>query len=323
MCLPKRATTWGCPYSYQSRCYKPRKKKMTTLTNEPTNKSRRILSKTEQERINHTLSYLLAVALSAILIFPLFWMVSTSFKTLEEANAPKPVWLPAEPQWTAYQQILSNPDWLLYISNTIFVTVLAVGGTLVSVTMVAYAFGRLQWPGRDAIFYIMLGTLMLPVQTTLVPQYVLFNRLGWVDTFNPIIIPGFFAGGAAMIFLLRQFLMSIPRELDEAALIDGASQWQIFWYVILPLMKPALVTVGLLLLVGTWNSLQFPLIYLQSKGLHTLPIAILNLINPQANTQPWPLIMATSLIAVLPLIVIFMFAQRYFTESIVLTGSKG
>lgn len=297
------------------------KNEQIPLTPRPT--YRPILGKTERQRIIHTLSYVLTFGLSAVLIFPLFWMVSTSFKTMAEANAPKPVWLPAVPQWDAYAQILANPDWLLYISNTIFVTIVAVGGTLVSVTAVAYAFGRLQWPGRNFIFYIMLGTLMLPVQTTLVPQYVLFNWLGWIDTFNPITIPGFFAGGAAMIFLLRQFLMSIPRELDEAALIDGANQWQIFWFIILPLMKPAMVTVGLFILVGTWNSLQFPLIYLQSKGLHTLPIAILNLINPQATTQPWPLIMATSLIAVLPLILIFMFAQRYFTESIVLTGSKG
>ncbi len=284
---------------------------------------RRALNRTGRQRVIHTVSYLLAIGLSAVLVFPLFWMVSTSFKTMSEANAPKPVWIPAAPQLDAYAQIWANPDWLLYISNTVFVTIVAVGGTLISVTAVAYAFGRLQWPGRNFIFYLMLGTLMLPVQTTLVPQYVLFNWMGWIDTFNPITIPGFFAGGAAMIFLLRQFLMSIPRELDEAALIDGANQWQIFWYIILPLMKPAMVTVGLFILVGTWNSLQFPLIYLQSKGLHTLPIAILNLINPQATTQPWPLIMATSLIAVLPLIVIFMFAQRYFTESIVLTGSKG
>lgn len=281
------------------------------------------MNKHQRERLTHSISYVLTIALSVVLIFPLFWMVSTSFKTMEEANAPKPVWIPAAPQLDAYVQILADSDWLLYISNTVFVTVLAVGGTLISVTVVAYAFGRLQWPGRDLIFYIMLGTLMLPIQTTLVPQYVLFNWLGWIDTFNPITIPGFFAGGAAMIFLLRQFLMAIPRELDEAALIDGANQWQIFWYIILPLMKPAMVTVGLLLLVGAWNSLQFPLIYLQSKELHTLPIAILNLINPQATIQPWPLIMATSLIAVLPLIVIFMFAQRYFTESIVLTGRKG
>lgn len=268
-------------------------------------------------------AYAIAISLSLVLVFPLFWMISTSLKTDAEANAPKPVWVPEEPQLDAYQEIIANPDWTLYVSNSIFVTLLSVVGTVVSVTIVAYAFSRLQWPGRNIVFFAMMGTLMLPIQTTLIPQFVLFNKLKWVDTFNPITIPGYFAGGAAMIFLLRQFMLSIPRELDEAALIDGASHFQIFWHVILPLCRPAMATVGLFVFVGQWNALQFPLIYLQSRNLHTLPMAILNLVNPQQTSQPWPLIMATSLIAVLPLIVMFLFVQRYFVESIVLTGSKG
>jgi multiple sugar transport system permease protein len=267
--------------------------------------------------------YLLAMSLAVVLVFPLFWMVSTSLKTDEEANAPKPVWLPARPQLDAYEQILSDPDWLGYIANSIFVTVLAVGGTLASVTIVAFAFSRLEWPGRNAIFYLMLSTLMLPLQATLVPQYVLFNQLEWINTFNPITIPGYFAGGAAMVFLLRQFMLSIPKELDEAALVDGASYFQIFWHVILPNTKPALTTVGLFLFVGHWNSLQLPLIYLQRRELQTLPMAILNLYNPQQTRQPWTLIMATSLLAVVPLVIVFLLVQRYFVESIVLTGTKG
>ncbi len=267
--------------------------------------------------------YLLALSLTAVLIFPLFWMVSTSLKTDEEANAPKPVWLPAKPQLDAYKQILSDADWLLYITNSVFVTILAVGGTLASVTIVAFAFSRLDWPGRNVVFFLMLSTLMLPLQATLVPQYVLFNQMDWINTFNPITIPGYFAGGAAMVFLLRQFMLSIPKELDEAALVDGASYFQIFWHVILPNIKPALTTVGLFLFVGHWNSLQMPLIYLQKKELQTLPMAILSLYNPQQTRQPWTLIMATSLVAVVPLVVVFLAVQRYFVESIVLTGTKG
>lgn len=276
-----------------------------------------------REMLNHFFAYAIAISLSLVLVFPLFWMISTSLKTDAEANAPKPVWVPAEPQLDAYQEIIANPDWSLYVSNSIFVTLLSVVGTVLSVTIVAFAFSRLQWPGRNVVFFAMMGTLMLPIQTTLIPQFVLFNKLKWVDTFNPITIPGYFAGGAAMIFLLRQFMLSIPRELDEAALIDGASHFQIFWHVILPLSRPAMATVGLFVFVGQWNALQFPLIYLQSRNLHTLPMAILNLVNPQQTSQPWPLIMATSLIAVLPLIVMFLFVQRYFVESIVLTGTKG
>lgn len=267
--------------------------------------------------------YIMVLCLSVVLVFPLFWMVSTSLKTEDEANAPKPVWIPAKPQLDAYKAIIENPDWRTYISNSIFVTTLAVMGTLASVTIVAFGFSRVEWPGRNLVFYLMLGTLMLPIQATLVPQYVLFNELGWVNTFNPITIPGYFAGGAALVFLLRQFMLSIPREMDEAALVDGASYFQVFWHVVLPNTKPAIATVGLFLFVGQWNSLQFPLIYLQSKELHTLPMAILNLFNPQQSRQPWTLIMATSLVAVVPLIIVFLAVQRYFVESIVLTGTKG
>ncbi len=269
------------------------------------------------------LMYLASISLSLVLVFPLFWMVSTSFKTEAEANAPKPVWLPAKPQLDAYERIIQDPDWKLYIFNSLFVTFLSVTGTVVSVTVVAFAFSRVDWPGRNVVFFLMLSTMMLPIQTTLVPQYVLFNKLKWVNTFNPITIPGYFAGGAAMVFLLRQFMLAIPKELDEAARIDGAGYLRVFWHIILPLSKPAMATVALFVFVGQWNALQFPLIYLQSKGLHTLPMAILNLVNPQATSQPWPTIMATSLVAVVPLIIVFLAVQRYFVESIVLTGRKG
>lgn len=295
----------------------------TEKTLNPARISEGTIRKRRRELVQKVLYYILAILTSLVLAFPLFWMISTSFKTEEESNAPTPVWIPEEPQLDAYRAILENPDWGLYISNSIFVTVLAVTGTLVSVTIVAFAFSRLEWPGRNIIFFLMLGTMMLPIQTTLVPQYVLFNRLNWINTFNPVTIPGYFAGGAAMVFLLRQFMLTIPKELDEAALIDGASYWQIFWRVILPLCKPALATVGLFIFVGTWNALQFPLIYLQRRELHTLPMAILSLINPQQSRQPWPVIMATSLIAVTPLIAVFLSVQRYFVESIALTGRKG
>lgn len=211
----------------------------------------------------------------------------------------------------------------LYFSNSAFVTTLAVLGTLVSVAAVAYAFSRIQWPGRNIVFFLMLSTLMLPYQTTLVPQYVMFNKIGWVGTYNPIIIPGFFAGGALYIFLLRQFMLGLPKELDEAALIDGASHFQIWWHIILPLCKPALATIAVFLFVANWNSLQAPLIYLQRANMYTLPVVIANLINPQVQVQPWPLIMAASALTMIPLIVVFFFTQRYILESVALTGTKG
>jgi ABC-type glycerol-3-phosphate transport system permease component len=276
-----------------------------------------------RQAISNGIVYLLLLAGSGFMLFPLFWMISTSLKTMEEANSPRITWWPAHPQLDAYRQVLTDSRWLLYFSNSAFVTTLAVVGTLVSVAAVAYAFSRIQWPGRNIVFFLMLSTLMLPYQTTLVPQYVMFNKIGWVGTYNPITIPGFFAGGALYIFLLRQFMLGLPKELDEAALIDGASHFQIWWHIILPLCKPALATIAVFLFVSHWNSLQAPLIYLQRTSMYTLPVVIANLINPQVRVQPWPLIMAASALTMIPLIVVFFFTQRYILESVALTGTKG
>lgn len=276
-----------------------------------------------RQAFSNGIVYLLLLAGSGFMLFPLFWMLSTSLKTMEEANSPRITWWPAQPQADAYHQVLTDSRWLLYFSNSAFVTTLAVLGTLVSVAAVAYAFSRIQWPGRNIVFFLMLSTLMLPYQTTLVPQYVMFNKIGWVGTYNPIIIPGFFAGGALYIFLLRQFMMGLPKELDEAALIDGANYFQIWRHIILPLCKPALATIAVFLFVGNWNALQAPLIYLQRANMYTLPVVIANLINPQVRVQPWPLIMAASALTMIPLVIVFFFTQRYILESVALTGTKG
>lgn len=287
------------------------------------NRSESFLPRKIRQAFSNGIIYLLLLAGSGFMLFPLFWMISTSLKTMEEANSPLITWWPAKPQLDAYRQVLTDSRWLLYFSNSAFVTTLAVLGTLVSVAAVAYAFSRIQWPGRNIVFFLMLSTLMLPYQTTLVPQYVMFNKIGWVGTYNPIIIPGFFAGGALYIFLLRQFMLGLPKELDEAALIDGASHFQIWWHIILPLCKPALATIAVFLFVANWNSLQAPLIYLQRANMYTLPVVIANLINPQVRVQPWPLIMAASALTMIPLIIVFFFTQRYILESVALTGTKG
>ena len=255
--------------------------------------------------------------------FPLLWMLLTSFKSTAEANAPQIVWLPTKPQIDAYTTILADPSFQRSYFNSVFVAVLALTGTLISIAAVAYAFSRIQWPGRNMVFFLMISTLMIPAQALIVPQYVFFNLFGWIGTFNPVTIPGFFAGGAAMIFLLRQFMAQIPQELDEAAELDGANHIQIWWHVILPLCKPALATIGTFLFVGTWNSLLNPVIYLQSSDLYTLPVYVSSLVNPQQTSQPWPTIMAASVLTALPLIIVFLFAQRYLLQSIVLSGAKG
>ena len=196
-------------------------------------------------------------------------------------------------------------------------------GTVTSIALVSFSFARLEWPGKRIVFALMLGTLMLPAQATLVPQYVLFYNLGWIRTFNPITLPGFFAGGAALVFLLRQFMMSIPKELDEAAMIDGANPLQIWWNIIMPLSRPAIATVTVFLFVGQWNNLLNPLLYLQKPELYTMPIYVAQKFNLQESPIPWNDIMAASVAFVIPVLVVFLLTQRYFIEGITMTGSKG
>jgi ABC-type glycerol-3-phosphate transport system permease component len=269
------------------------------------------------------LLYVLLTGASMVMAFPLFWMVSTSLKSQQEANTPKIIWLPSKVLFDAYQAVLTDPDFLRAYFNSIFYTTLALAGTLISIAAVAYAFSRIEWPGRDVVFFLMLSTMMIPAQALIVPQYVFFHRLDWIGTFNPLVIPGYFAGGAAMIFLLRQSMIQIPKEMDESAVIDGAGHVQIWWQIILPLVKAPLATVATFLFIGFWNNLLGPLIYTQSSELYTLPVYVSQLININNTIQPWPTIMTAAVLTTVPLIVLFFFAQRYILESVVLTGMKG
>jgi ABC-type glycerol-3-phosphate transport system permease component len=257
------------------------------------------------------------------MIFPLFWMISSSLKTLEETNSAGIIWLPDKPTIEAYVNIFRNSDFLRSYFNTVFYVSLALVGTLLSISVVSYAFSRITWPGRNVVFFLMLSTMMIPPQALIVPQYVFFNKLDWVGTFNPIIIPGFFAGGAAMVFLLRQSMAQIPKELDESAYVDGANHIQIFWEVILPLVKAPLATVSTFLFVGFWNSLLAPLMYLQTVDLYTLPVFVSTLYNINLTVQQWPTIMTAAVLTTIPLIIIFFFAQRFILDSVVMTGLKG
>lgn len=269
------------------------------------------------------LLYIVLIAGSAFFLFPLVWMVGTSLKTINEVGQPQLNLLPAVPQWVNYTKLFNDPSFITSYVNSIFVTTLVLLGTISSITLVSYAFSRLEWPGRNVVFALMMGTLMLPAQATLVPQFVLFTNLGWVPGFNPITIPGFFAGGAALIFLMRQFLLGLPRDLDEAALVDGANPLQIWWHIIMPLSRPAIATITVFLFVGQWNSLFAPLIYLKSADLNTMPIYVSLKFTLQTSPVPWQDIMAASVAFVAPVLVVFILTQRYFTEGISFTGSKG
>ncbi len=267
--------------------------------------------------------YAALIGAGIFFLFPVAWMTGTSLKTIEEVGQAQLSIIPAEPQWSNYTKELTNRAFYRAYGNSIYTVLMVLLGTVSSLAVVAFAFSRLQWPGRNVVFTLMLGTLMLPAQATLVPQYVLFYELGWLRTFNPITLPGFFAGGAALVFLLRQFMLTLPRELDESAVIDGANPLQLLWYVILPLSRPAVATVTVFLFVGQWNNLVQPLLYLQKAELFTMPIYVAQKNNLQESPIPWQDIMTASVLFVIPVLVVFILTQRYFTEGIALTGSKG
>jgi multiple sugar transport system permease protein len=275
------------------------------------------------KHIRKILLYAALIAASLFFLFPLAWMVGTSLKTIEEVGRSQLNLVPADPQWANYDKLFNDDSFYRAYFNSIFIVTMVLLGTVTSVSLVAYSFSRLEWKGRDLVFAAMMSTLMLPYQATLVPQYVMFNEMNWIRTFNPITIPGFFAGGAALIFLLRQFMMGIPKELDEAAMIDGANPLQIWWYLIMPLSRPAVATISVFLFVGTWNNLMMPLIYLQKPALYTMPVYVAQKLNLQESPLPWQDVMAASVSFVVPVLVVFIFTQRYFIEGISTTGTKG
>lgn len=268
---------------------------------------------------------LLTIGLAAIFVFPFFWTVSSSLKTPAEIFSFPPTMLPAVPQWKNYLTVMTKVPYLTWVGNSLFVVIASTLGVILTSSIVAYSFSRFEYRGRDLLFVLTLSTMMLPAQVTLIPQFVLFNAIGWINTLNPLWVPYWFGGGAFYIFLLRQFIMSLPRELDEAALIDGASYFRVFWSVLMPLMKPAIATVAIISFIGGWNEFLTPLIYLSSQDKFTVAVGLDFFQNvPESAGEPTQhLLMAASVIAIIPCLVLFFSAQRYFIEGIVLSGIKG
>lgn len=274
---------------------------------------------------NLVLIYLTLAVLGVIFIFPFFWTVSSSLKQVWELTTFPPTWLPENPQWNNYTYVLTKVPFLVWTWNSIIVVALSTLGTVLSASIVAYSFARFRYRGRNVIFVLTLATMMLPAQVTLIPQFVLFHKLGWVETIRPLWVPMWFGGGAFFIFLFRQFFMSLPRELDEAALIDGASYPRIFWSIILPLSGPVLATVAVISFIAGWNDFVNPLIYLHTPDKYTLAVG-LNYFRSLPETSGMPtqhLLMAASVMVIAPVLLIFFAAQRYFVQGIVLSGIKG
>ena len=266
-------------------------------------------------------SRLALILLGALFLLPFFWMVSTSLKPLNETMKLPPEWLPTSPQWNNYPDAMKamGPFWL-YARNSLFLAFLNVVGTVFSSALVAYGFSRLDWRGRDTCFFVLLATMMIPFPVVMVPIYGLFRALGWIGTFQPLWVPAFLAG-AFNVFLLRQFFLSIPKDLSEAARIDGCSEFRIFWQIILPLAKPALLTVALFQFMATWNDFLGPLIFLAREEQYTLALGLQALQGTISGT-PWHHLMAASTLVLLPVLVLFFLTQRTFIRGIATTGLK-
>ncbi len=278
------------------------------------------LSKKMRQNLNGFVTHIFLLLFGFAFALPFFWMLSTSFKPDAQIFVLPPQWIPQPIMWANYPRALTYIPYFLYFKNTMYIALFNVVATLISCTFVAYGFARINWPGRGMLFSILLATLMIPSQVTLIPTFLIFRQFGWVGTPNPLTWPSLF-GNAFFIFLLRQFYLTIPQELSQAAKIDGASEFAIYWRIILPLARPAMATVALFTFLANWNDFLGPLIYLSDKQQYTLALGLYGFAGSRGTE--WGLLMAAGTVTIMPIVILFFLAQRTFIEGITLTGTKG
>ncbi|WP_078432239.1 carbohydrate ABC transporter permease [Metabacillus halosaccharovorans] len=271
--------------------------------------------------INQTIVTIILLLGSVLILSPVWWMFATSVKDMGEIMQYPPTFIPNEWNWSNYIETWKAAPFTRYLFNTFLITIFVVLGNVLSNSFIAYGFAKIRFKGRNFLFAVVLATMMIPGFVTMIPHYVIFSKLGWLNTYLPLIVPAFF-GSAFNIFLIRQFFLTIPNELIEAAKIDGASHFRIWYKIMLPLAKPAIATVAIFSFNGAWNDFLGPLLYVNDESLYTLQIG-LQVFKGQLATQ-WNYLMAGSLLVLLPVIVLFFIFQRYFIEGMNLTaGSKG
>ncbi len=281
-----------------------------------------ILNKKQKDLIKKILLHVVLLIFSFGFIFPFLWMLFTALKTPQELLQGTEAFFPKTPQWSNFLTAIQSIPFFLYLKNSLIVVIFVMAGTLISATTAAYAFAKLNWKGRDKWFVVMLASMMIPIQVILIPTYIMYAQIGWLGTRLPLIVPAFFGGGSAFyIFLLRQFFKGIPKELSESAIIDGANHFQIFIKIMLPLCKPAIITVALFTFMGTWNDYFGPLIFLSNPEHWTLALG-LRAFQQQFGGR-FDLMMAAAILIMLPTLVLFFFTQKSFIEGITFTGIKG
>jgi multiple sugar transport system permease protein len=271
-------------------------------------------------RLQRIAAYAALTALSLVFAVPFLWLLSTSLKPPAQLFRLPPEWIPDPFTWSNYPRALTQIPFALYLKNTLYIALFNVVASVIACSLVAYGFARIQWPGRNFLFLVLVSTLMIPFPVTLIPTFLIFRDLGWINTPHPLTIPAL-TGNAFFIFLLRQFYLTIPDELSAAARIDGANELQIYWRIILPLARPALAVVALFTFMANWNDFLGPLIYLSDRDQYTLAIGLYGFLS-RVRTD-WGPLMAAATIMVAPIVVLFFLTQRTFIQGITLTGIKG
>ncbi|MCX6047865.1 MAG: carbohydrate ABC transporter permease [Chloroflexi bacterium] len=264
--------------------------------------------------------YAIILAGAALTLIPFVWMLSTSLKTRDQLYVYPPEWLPKPFDFESYRVLFDPLPFDTFFVNSAFIAVLSTLGTLLACSLAAYAFARLRFPGSNVIFGLLLATMMIPGQVLLLPLFILYKNINWLNTLYPLWVPAFF-GSAFGTFLLRQFFLTLPSELTDAAKIDGCSHFGIYWRIILPLAGPGLATLGIFTFMGSWNSFLVPLIVISDTALRTVPLGLAAL--QDSGEVRLNAVMAASTLSVLPILLVFFFAQKYFVQGVVLTGIKG
>lgn len=270
--------------------------------------------------MRRTFLYLFVIATALMYTVPFLWMIRTSLLTADQVFAEPPKWIPYPAAWSNYTALFSLEPFGYWLRNSVITTVFGMLGNTATGYVVAFGFARTRFPGRDKLFYLVLATMMVPFHVTLIPQYLLFLQIGWLNTLLPLIAPALF-GKAFLIFILRQFLLSLPRELDEAAEVDGANLWQIMTMIILPLSGPAIATVAVFSFIDHWNEFLRPLVFIQNPMSQTLAVGVRWFLS--RHGAEFHLLMASSVMVLMPIIVAFFVAQKQFVRGIALTGLKG
>ena len=304
----------------------------TTTTTLPTQHATRLARRQLTQRLGLIALQIIMTLVLISFLAPTLWMVSSSLKARTEVFANPIVWIPAVPQWRNYADAMQLLPFGRFALNTFVICGLTVVGTVISSSMVAYAFARLRWPGRDFFFTLLLGTMMLPEIITLIPMFIEFRTLGWTKpgnvlgilplNFLPLVVPYWLGLAPLYVFLMRQFFKGIPIELEEAALVDGASRFRILFSIILPLSKPVIATVAVFSFLQSYNDFLQPLIYLNGRDNWTLALG-LRALNDVQQTGQWELLFAASTVVLIPILLVFIFAQRYFVQGIATTGFGG